>query len=197
MTKRSFCNIFGELFNERHLVPILHDFYACDRALLILTGKLENGDDDFESLLSIIIPKKEADVIKLICEECSESFAYDAYRWNVRRWPSSSCKASNIEFTYIYDQKLVNAFEKIYGGTSYGNYSSYRHISNVMKTCFRMHIEKSMLEPDYYDEDTCTLHSTKNYIHYKPDDDELKLSDLSIVKGKIICDDAHSDPPIW
>jgi hypothetical protein len=170
MTKLSFCDIFGELFNERHLVPVLHDFYTCSRVLLIIY------DNSYPpSTQSIIISKGVADVIKLICEKYFKLKTYDAYgahSWNVR-----SYTLSNVDFMYIYDEKLVNAFEKIYGDTSYGNKDLYEHISNAIKVCFRTDIEKSVKSDEYYD----------------VEDDGLELSDLSIVDGKIICDDSSDN----
>jgi hypothetical protein len=167
MTKRLFCNIFDELFNERHLVPVLHDFYTHRRVLLILTINSYPP-----STQSIIISKGVADVIKLMCEKYSKYEAYRAYSWIIHSYIYT---LSKVDFKYIYDEKLVDAFEKIYGSTSHGCEHLYENVSNAIKVCFRKGIEKSANE------------------YYNVHKDSLKLSDLLIVNGKIICDDSSDN----
>jgi hypothetical protein len=168
MSIQLFCDTFGELFNERHLVPVLHDFYACNRVLLIITVH-----SHYLPTQSIIIPKSTADIIKFICDKYSKFSSYRDYLWTVLSYDDlyAHQKLYNVDFVYIYDDALINAFEKIYGSTSYGCEHLYEDVLKVIKICFRRVIEKSVSLDERYD----------------VSEDRLELSDLSIVDGKIRC----------
>lgn len=126
-------------------------------------GSVADGNWNYPDLIqSIIISENESKILTYFCDKFPNA---NAAFWNGYDF---DCVLSDYDIEYIYDEKYINAFEKIYGN-EYGSTNLYDHMVNAIKKYYRLYLEKSINEDEDYD----------------PDEDDLEIENLKIVEGKI------------
>jgi hypothetical protein len=152
-----------------------------DKVLLIIqvNADIADGNWNYPHLIdNQIITKKEADIIKFICERYPN---HETSFWTGKIF---EVKLSDFEVRYIYDQTAIAVIEKIYG-ERYGSDFLYDYLVDGVSSCYRHLIECSVKDGMML-EDLVDSHDTYNT--YFDKEDCLDLSKLVIVDNQIMVD---------